>query len=141
MIIIQIAGGLGNQLQQYALYQKFKSLGAEAKRLGLFCAQAQSRLYDAFGKASQLQPRSIRSRPQSPAEKAAQDQPRLFDFYIYYFRVVVAAGAVSDLEPSNALQGRRKACLEPGHADSVFRFDLCAIDLPHAQREIPGLPG
>ena len=30
MIIIQIAGGLGNQLQQYALYQKFKSLGAEA---------------------------------------------------------------------------------------------------------------
>ena len=31
MIIIQIAGGLGNQLQQYALYQKFKSLGAEAK--------------------------------------------------------------------------------------------------------------
>lgn len=31
MIIIQIAGGLGNQLQQYALYQKFISLGAEAK--------------------------------------------------------------------------------------------------------------
>lgn len=31
MIIIQIVGGLGNQLQQYALYQKFKSLGAEAK--------------------------------------------------------------------------------------------------------------
>lgn len=31
MIIIQLAGGLGNQLQQYALYQKFKSLGAEAK--------------------------------------------------------------------------------------------------------------
>ena len=31
MIIIQIAGGLGNQLQQYALYQKFKSLGAEVK--------------------------------------------------------------------------------------------------------------
>lgn len=31
MIIIQIAGGLGNQLQQYALYQKFKSLGAETK--------------------------------------------------------------------------------------------------------------
>ena len=31
MIIIQIAGGLGNQLQQYALYQKFKSLGAEAR--------------------------------------------------------------------------------------------------------------
>ncbi len=31
MIIIQIAGGLGNQLQQYALYQKFLSLGIEAK--------------------------------------------------------------------------------------------------------------
>lgn len=31
MIIIQIAGGLGNQLQQYALYRKFSSLGAEAK--------------------------------------------------------------------------------------------------------------
>lgn len=31
MIIIQLAGGVGNQLQQYALYQKFKSLGAEAK--------------------------------------------------------------------------------------------------------------
>ena len=31
MIIIQLAGGLGNQLQQYALHQKFKSLGAEAK--------------------------------------------------------------------------------------------------------------
>lgn len=31
MIIIQIVGGLGNQLQQYALYQKFKSLGAEAR--------------------------------------------------------------------------------------------------------------
>ena len=31
MIIIQIAGGLGNQLQQYALYQKFISLGADTK--------------------------------------------------------------------------------------------------------------
>lgn len=31
MIIIQIAGGLGNQMQQYALYQKFLSLGIEAK--------------------------------------------------------------------------------------------------------------
>lgn len=31
MIIIQLAGGLGNQLQQYALYRKFLSLGAEAK--------------------------------------------------------------------------------------------------------------
>lgn len=31
MIIIQVAGGLGNQLQQYALFRKFLSLGREAK--------------------------------------------------------------------------------------------------------------
>ena len=31
MIIIQVAGGLGNQLQQYALYRKFLSLGAETR--------------------------------------------------------------------------------------------------------------
>lgn len=31
MIIIQAAGGLGNQMQQYALYEKFRSLGMEAK--------------------------------------------------------------------------------------------------------------
>lgn len=31
MIIIEVAGGLGNQLQQYALYRKFISLGKEAK--------------------------------------------------------------------------------------------------------------
>ena len=31
MIIIQVAGGLGNQMQQYALYQKFLSLGIDAK--------------------------------------------------------------------------------------------------------------
>jgi hypothetical protein len=31
MIIIQIAGGLGNQLQQYALYRKFLSLGIHAR--------------------------------------------------------------------------------------------------------------
>lgn len=31
MIIIRVMGGLGNQLQQYALYRKFKSLGAQAK--------------------------------------------------------------------------------------------------------------
>lgn len=31
MIIIRVMGGLGNQLQQYALYRKFQSLGAEAK--------------------------------------------------------------------------------------------------------------
>lgn len=31
MIIIQVAGGLGNQLQQYALYRKFVSLGKEVR--------------------------------------------------------------------------------------------------------------
>lgn len=31
MVIIQVAGGLGNQLQQYALYRKFLSLGKQAK--------------------------------------------------------------------------------------------------------------
>ena len=31
MVIIKVNGGLGNQLQQYALYEKFKSLGKEAK--------------------------------------------------------------------------------------------------------------
>lgn len=31
MIIIEVMGGLGNQMQQYALYQKMKSLGKEAK--------------------------------------------------------------------------------------------------------------
>ena len=31
MIIIEVAGGLGNQLQQYALYKKFQSFGKEAR--------------------------------------------------------------------------------------------------------------
>lgn len=31
MIIIQLAGGLGNQLQQYALYRKFVRMGKEAR--------------------------------------------------------------------------------------------------------------
>ena len=31
MIIIQVAGGLGNQLQQYALYRKFVRIGVEAR--------------------------------------------------------------------------------------------------------------
>lgn len=41
MIIIQVAGGLGNQLQQYALYRKFASLGKEA-RLDLSWYESQS---------------------------------------------------------------------------------------------------
>lgn len=31
MILVEVMGGLGNQLQQYALYQKLKSLGREVK--------------------------------------------------------------------------------------------------------------
>ena len=31
MIIIKVMGGLGNQMQQYALYEKFRSLGKETK--------------------------------------------------------------------------------------------------------------
>lgn len=31
MVIIEVAGGLGNQLQQYALYRKFVRLGTEAR--------------------------------------------------------------------------------------------------------------
>lgn len=31
MIIIKVMGGLGNQMQQYALYEKFKSIGKKAK--------------------------------------------------------------------------------------------------------------
>ena len=31
MIIIKVMGGLGNQMQQYALYEKFRALGKEAK--------------------------------------------------------------------------------------------------------------
>ena len=31
MVIIQLSGGLGNQLQQYALYKKFEYLGAQAR--------------------------------------------------------------------------------------------------------------
>lgn len=31
MVIIQVAGGLGNQLQQYALYREFLNIGTEAK--------------------------------------------------------------------------------------------------------------
>lgn len=31
MIIIQVAGGLGNQLQQYALYRKLVRLGKEVR--------------------------------------------------------------------------------------------------------------
>ncbi|MBD5458452.1 MAG: hypothetical protein HDR27_07780, partial [Lachnospiraceae bacterium] len=31
MIIIRVMGGLGNQLQQYALYKKLESMGKEVR--------------------------------------------------------------------------------------------------------------
>lgn len=46
MIIIQLAGGLGNQMQQYALYRKILSLGAEAKLdASWFDSSAQRNVY------------------------------------------------------------------------------------------------
>ena len=30
VIVIKVSGGLGNQMQQYALYRKFKEMGREA---------------------------------------------------------------------------------------------------------------
>ena len=42
MIIIQVAGGLGNQLQQYALYRKFVRMGKQARLdLSWFSAENQ----------------------------------------------------------------------------------------------------
>ena len=29
VIVIKVSGGLGNQMQQYALYRKFKEMGRE----------------------------------------------------------------------------------------------------------------
>ena len=31
MIIVRLMGGLGNQMQQYALYRKFETLGKEVR--------------------------------------------------------------------------------------------------------------
>lgn len=45
MIIIEVAGGLGNQLQQYALYKKFQSLGKEVRLdISWFREENQSRM-------------------------------------------------------------------------------------------------
>lgn len=45
MIIIEVMGGLGNQLQQYALYRKMKSLGKEAKLdLSWFSEEVQKKM-------------------------------------------------------------------------------------------------
>lgn len=45
MIIIRVMGGLGNQLQQYALYRKFGSLGIAAKLdISWFSADIQARM-------------------------------------------------------------------------------------------------
>lgn len=44
MIIIQVAGGLGNQLQQYALYRKFVSMGKETRLdLSWFASENQNK--------------------------------------------------------------------------------------------------
>ena len=46
VIIVQLAGGLGNQMQQYALYRKFMSLGVEAKLdASWFDSSAQRNVY------------------------------------------------------------------------------------------------
>ncbi|MBD5517807.1 MAG: alpha-1,2-fucosyltransferase [Lachnospiraceae bacterium] len=43
MIIIRVMGGLGNQLQQYALYRKFQSMGTQARLdLSWFSEKAQA---------------------------------------------------------------------------------------------------
>ncbi|NBJ91314.1 alpha-1,2-fucosyltransferase [Parablautia muri] len=45
MIIVEIAGGLGNQLQQYALYRKFVRMGKEARvDISWFSLQKQERM-------------------------------------------------------------------------------------------------
>ncbi len=45
MIIIEVAGGLGNQLQQYALYRKFVGLGKEARLdISWFSPERQKRM-------------------------------------------------------------------------------------------------
>ena len=45
MIIIEVMGGLGNQLQQYALYQKMKSLGKDVKLdLSWFSEEVQEKM-------------------------------------------------------------------------------------------------
>ena len=45
MIIIEVMGGLGNQLQQYALYQKMKSLGKDVKLdLSWFSEEVQKKM-------------------------------------------------------------------------------------------------
>ena len=51
MIIIEVAGGLGNQLQQYALYKKFQSLGKEV-RLDIFMVPGRKSEQDACKKGT-----------------------------------------------------------------------------------------
>ena len=36
MIIVEVMGGLGNQMQQYALYRKLETLGKDAKNFPLY---------------------------------------------------------------------------------------------------------
>jgi hypothetical protein len=45
MIIIRVMGGLGNQLQQYALYRKYESMGVEARLdMSWFAADVQANM-------------------------------------------------------------------------------------------------
>lgn len=45
MVIVRVMGGLGNQLQQYALYRKFQTLGQKAKLdLSWFSGESQDKL-------------------------------------------------------------------------------------------------
>ena len=76
MIIIKVMGGLGNQMQQYALYEKFKALGKEARLdISWFEDEAQQknalakralelRLFDglSFEKASEEERRNLLGR-------------------------------------------------------------------------------
>ena len=54
MIIIQVAGGLGNQLQQYALYRKLVRLGKEVRLDISWFDQVQMKETEYTGRAENL---------------------------------------------------------------------------------------
>ena len=72
MIIIQVAGGLGNQLQQYALYRKFVRLGVEA-RLDLSW----------FEKAHSAEKERTRGRDSIPVVTRRELELRYFDRLVF----------------------------------------------------------
>lgn len=72
MIIVQLAGGLGNQMQQYALYRRFLSLGTPAKLdASWFSAAAQ----DGVGTRRELE---LPLFPGLPLELASPEEKRAF---------------------------------------------------------------